>query len=329
VTVSIVDDTVNTAPFVRHQVRPPSRPRRPRSIRGGHVSVGVLADWRDAESDPVVVEALDPIASVDGAGALAITAPNQPGPLEVKYKVDDGRGGSTEAKAALGVLGDSDRAVPPTAQADVVRAIVGKPVQLQPLGNDLPGADPTDPTARLRLAAEVRGPAGLMIDTNVETGVVTVTGAAPGSHLLTYAAQVGSAVGAGGSGSTSCRRTDRRRPAGRRPRRRDRARPGPGHHRRARQRLQPALGRARHPVGRDHRVVGARLGHPGPLAARAGNRAAAGRAPPNAAASWSTPSADGTRTAAGESRLCRRPRRPPRSCRPSSTTKPPCAGATS
>ena len=196
VTARIVDDTVNTAPFVRTSQATLATAKTP-VIRGGHVSVGVKADWRDAESDPVVIESLDQIASVDGGGALAIVAPNQPGPLEVKYKVDDGRGGSTEAKASLIVLGDSDRPVPPTAQADVIRAVVGKPVQLQPLGNDLPGADPTDPTARLRLAAEVRGPAGLMIDTNVETGVVTITGAAPGSHLLTYAAQVGSAVGAG------------------------------------------------------------------------------------------------------------------------------------
>ena len=196
VTATIVDESVNTAPYVRTNQATIATAKTP-VIRGGHVSVGVKADWRDAENDPVVIESLDQSASVDGGGALAITAPNQPGPVDVKYKVEDGRGGSTEAKASVIVLGDADRPVPPVAQADVIRAVVGKPVQLQPLGNDLPGADPTDPTARLRLAAEVRGPAGLMIDTNVETGVVTITGSAPGSHLLTYAAQVGSAVGAG------------------------------------------------------------------------------------------------------------------------------------
>ena len=196
VTVTIVDDSVNTAPYVRQGQAVITSTKTP-VVAGGHVSVGVLADWRDAESDPVVVEALDPSSSVDGAGALAITAPNQKGLFDVKYRVDDGRGGRTEAKVTVTVLDDTDRAVAPVAQADVVRAVVGKPVQVQPLGNDIPGADPSDPTARMRLAADVRGPTGLMIDTNLETGVVTVTGAAPGSHLLTYAAQVGSGVGAG------------------------------------------------------------------------------------------------------------------------------------
>ena len=196
VTVTIVDDTVNTAPYIRQGQAAITSTKTP-VVVGGRVSVGVLADWRDAESDPVVVEALDPSSSVDGAGALAISAPNQKGPFDVKYRVDDGRGGRTESKVTVTVLGDTDRAVAPVAQADVVRAVVGKPVQVQPLGNDIPGADPSDPTARMRLAADVRGPTGLMIDTNLETGVVTVTGAAPGSHLLTYAAQVGSGVGAG------------------------------------------------------------------------------------------------------------------------------------
>ncbi len=196
VTLSIVGDEVNTAPHVRPGQARLSATRTPVN-RGGYAAVAVLADWRDEENDPLVVEALDPGSSVDAAGALGITAGQTPGAQERRYRVDDGRGGSTEAKAAIQVLGPADRAVPPVAQADVVRAVVGKPVQVQPLGNDLPGADPIEPGARLRLAAEIRGPAALHLDSNLETGVVTVTGTTPGSYLLTYAAQIGSAVGAG------------------------------------------------------------------------------------------------------------------------------------
>ena len=196
VTLRIADDAINTAPHLRQGTARLASTRTPVN-RGGSVAVAVLADWRDDENDPLVVEALDAGASVDAAGALAVTAGQAPGNQDVRYRVDDGRGGRTEAKAAIAVLGPSDRAVPPVAQADVVRAVTGKPVQLQPLGNDIPGADPLEPSARMRLAAEVRGPTSLELDTNLETGVVTVTGSAPGSYLLTYAAQVGSAVAAG------------------------------------------------------------------------------------------------------------------------------------
>jgi len=149
VTVTIVDDTVNTAPYIRQGQAAITSTKTP-VVVGGRVSVGVLADWRDAESDPVVVEALDPSSSVDGAGALAISAPNQKGPFDVKYRVDDGRGGRTESKVTVTVLGDTDRAVAPVAQADVVRAVVGKPVQVQPLATTSPA--PTRPTRPLGCA---------------------------------------------------------------------------------------------------------------------------------------------------------------------------------
>ncbi len=92
---------------------------------------------------------------------------------------------------------DETKAVPPRTQPDVLRGVVGKPVQLQPLGNDIAGADPTDPQARMRLAQAVRGPGQLTIDTNLDTNVLTVTGQSPGTTTITYAAQVGSGVSVG------------------------------------------------------------------------------------------------------------------------------------
>jgi len=197
VTVRVVGDDVNTAPRLRGgQRKLASGPYA--AVTGGSVKVGVIADWRDAESDPIQVSALDPTTTgVDGSGALTTKVQGKPGQQVVEYAVEDGRGGRAESSLSLDVLGDRDRAVPPRTQPDVLRGVVGKPVQLQPLGNDVPGADPTDPAARLRLASEVKGPGQLTIDTNTATGVLTVTGATPGTSTISYAAQSGSAVSVG------------------------------------------------------------------------------------------------------------------------------------
>ena len=61
------------------------------------------------------------------------------------------------------------------------RGEVDKPVTIRPLDNDLPGADPTSPTARLELAGEVVAPDGTTATTDVKTGVITLTAGAPGT----------------------------------------------------------------------------------------------------------------------------------------------------
>ena len=194
VVVHVVDDSVNSPPFVRGGQAKLAQAKYP-VVRNGHVTVGVVADWRDGENDPLSVDSPDPAVSVDPSGALGVTAPDNPGTFPVKYSVGDGHGASAEGQANVTVLTDDARAEPPQTQPDVVRAVVGKPVQVQPLGNDVPGADPTDPGARMRLASDVRGPGALVIDSNLDTNVLTVTGSAQGTFLVTYAAQVGSAVG--------------------------------------------------------------------------------------------------------------------------------------
>ena len=196
VVVHVVDDSVNSPPFVRGGQAKLAQAKYP-VVRNGHVTVGVVADWRDGENDPLSVDSPDPAVSVDPSGALGVTAPDNPGTFPVKYSVGDGHGASAEGQANVTVLTDDARAEPPQTQPDVVRAVVGKPVQVQPLGNDVPGADPTDPGARMRLASDVRGPGALVIDSNLDTNVLTVTGSAQGTFLVTYAAQVGSAVAAG------------------------------------------------------------------------------------------------------------------------------------
>ncbi|WP_345505573.1 Ig-like domain-containing protein [Terrabacter aeriphilus] len=198
VTVRVVGDDVNSPPRLRTGQARLARAKYP-VVASGSVRVGVIADWRDAENDPIQVAALDPAGTgVDGSGALTVKAKADQGDQVVEYQVDDGRGGTAKDSVTLDVLGEQDsKAVPPRTQPDVLRAVVGKPVQLQPLGNDIAGADPTDPEARMRLAQEVKGPGQLTIDTNLDTSVLTVTGQTPGTSTITYAAQVGSGVSVG------------------------------------------------------------------------------------------------------------------------------------
>ncbi|WP_404389960.1 Ig-like domain-containing protein [Humibacillus xanthopallidus] len=198
VTVKVVGSGVNTPPKLRAGQGKLATSTYP-VVAGNPVRVGVVADWRDAENDPIQVAAGDPVTTgVDGSGALTIKARSEKGQQVVDYVVDDGRGASTPSTVTLDVLSeDETKAVPPRTQPDVLRGVVGKPVQLQPLGNDIAGADPTDPQARMRLAQAVRGPGQLTIDTNLDTNVLTVTGQSPGTTTITYAAQVGSGVSVG------------------------------------------------------------------------------------------------------------------------------------
>ncbi|HET8594844.1 MAG TPA: fibronectin type III domain-containing protein, partial [Intrasporangium sp.] len=196
VTVEVVGPEVNTPPKLREGSAQLAKTRYP-VVRNGQVRVGVIADWRDGENDPLQIQPVDQSVGVDAAGTMTVRAGDRAGEQEVGYVVDDSHGGSAKGTAALTVLGDDDKPVAPRTQPDVIRGVVGKPVQLQPLGNDVPGADPTDPEARLRLATDVQGPGSLVIDTNTDTGVLTVTGQTAGTSTLTYAAQSGSGVAVG------------------------------------------------------------------------------------------------------------------------------------
>ena len=163
---------------------------------GKLLPVQVIGDWRDRESDTVTVEATAKGSSVDGLGRLNLLAPLKGGQQTVEYAVSDSRD-QTTGRVNLLVLDGNDKLRAPGTRADVVRGVVGKPLQLEPLGNDIAGADPTEPDAKMRLSREVPSQGPLTIDTNLDTGVVTITGSAPGHYELTYGAQVGAGVSAG------------------------------------------------------------------------------------------------------------------------------------
>ena len=195
VRVTLASDSENTAPQLRPGKATLANTQYPVNA-GRLLPVQVIGDWRDRESDTVTVEATEEGSSVDGLGRLNVLAPLETGPRSVKYAVSDGRG-QTPGRVNLSVLGRDDRYRPPATQPDVVRGVVGKPLQIEPLGNDVAGADPAEPDAKLRLSRAIPSQGSLTVDTSLDTGVVTITGASAGTFELTYGAQVGAGVDAG------------------------------------------------------------------------------------------------------------------------------------
>ena len=135
--------------------------------------------------------------SVTSGGAIAYTAPQATSALTVAihYAASDGIV-LTPVPATLTVsvlAASSTQLRAPQAEPDVAQAIVGMPVTIQPLGNDLAGADPTNPQAHLTLAAPVTAVPGAAVSTDLRTGTVTFTAQRPGPFFLTYQAAYGAA----------------------------------------------------------------------------------------------------------------------------------------
>ena len=197
VKVTIVPDAVNNAPFLREGQAKLAKSAYP-VLAGKRLAVPVIADWRDPESDPVLATVEGERLSVDGQGRLAYLAAPEAGKTDIDYVADDGRGGRTRGAVPVEVIALTEtRARPPVTQPDVIRGVVGKSLQIEPLGNDIAGADPSDPDDTMHLAGEVRATGALTADTNLDTGVVTVTPSGPGTFELSYAAQVGGGVAPG------------------------------------------------------------------------------------------------------------------------------------
>ncbi|GIL34755.1 Ig-like domain-containing protein [Phycicoccus sp. DTK01] len=198
VTVRVVGDDVNSPPQLRRGGAELAQRQYP-VIAGKRLSVPVLADWRDPENDTLAARADVEGAVVDGGGRVTVTAPGEEGRQPIGYVVSDGRGGETRGSVNARVLstnGDSTFVAPRT-QPDAVRGVVGKPLQVEPLGNDIAGADPGEPDASLRLRSEVRPVGPLQVDTDLATGTVTVTGNAPGTFELSYSAVTGAGAAPG------------------------------------------------------------------------------------------------------------------------------------
>ncbi|MGH3292745.1 MAG: Ig-like domain-containing protein, partial [Trebonia sp.] len=194
----------NMAPALRPGYQPPSLS----VASGGTLVIPVIGDWRDFDGDPLYIDSgavtsSAGSAAVTSGGALSFTAPQTAGgeTVRIGYGVSDGRVTTpTKATFTVSVLGaSSTRFVAPVAEPDAAQAVVGSPITIQPLANDLPGVDPTNQNAQLTLAAPVPAVTGASVSTDMATGTVAFTAQHPGDFFLTYTDAYGAAPTAGGT----------------------------------------------------------------------------------------------------------------------------------
>ncbi|HEY1821012.1 MAG TPA: fibronectin type III domain-containing protein [Trebonia sp.] len=194
----------NSAPALKQNYQPPSLS----VAAGGTLVVPVIGDWRDADGDSLYIDGDSVSASAGSAavttgGALSFTAPGTKADetVTLAYGVSDGRVAKpTMATLKVSVLGSSSSTfVPPVAEPDAAQAVAGAPVTLGPLANDLPGVDPTNPQAKLRLAAPLSPVDGATISTDLADGTVTFIAQRAGDYFLSYTDAYGAAPTAKGT----------------------------------------------------------------------------------------------------------------------------------
>lgn len=195
VTIDIKGPDQNGKPYLREGAKSPTY-----SVPSfGTLNIAPLGDWRDPESDPVLlVDAAsdgEPVPTTPD-GRLEYTAGGQPSEVRKKigYRVADVPGNEASRDVNVTVLGEKAMiGGHPVANPDSVRGEVGKPIVIRPLANDLPGSDPRTPDARLVLGGDIAAKANLKVSTDQRSGLVTVTATRPGPYFLDYVAAYGSA----------------------------------------------------------------------------------------------------------------------------------------
>ncbi len=203
VSVDVRDGIENEAPELREGYQKPVY----RVPHGGALAVPVLADWRDDRDGDTLL--LDSARAVGGAetgaaarttadGRIRFTAPttavDRAQTVRVEFAVTDGRSAPVKKSLSFQVQAPKDQdTFPPSAEPDVVRGEVGKPIKIRPLLNDLPGSDPDTPNAELSLGGKVPQQPGAKVVSDLESGELTFTGDRPGTYFLTYDAGYGNA----------------------------------------------------------------------------------------------------------------------------------------
>ncbi|WP_104092068.1 Ig-like domain-containing protein [Arthrobacter sp. GMC3] len=176
---------------VNVRVVPPSENSPPESLRdstmvveqGQTMSQNVLSDWIDPDGDDIFLT--DAVS--DDKSAVIKTSPNG----ELKY-TDDGENaglktmtitvsdGQATTEHQIKVNVKIGGTVPPVANADFFRAVVGQPIVLSPLKND---QDPAGGALRL---ASVSKPVNATVSKIADNGTVTFTATTPGPVYLDY-----------------------------------------------------------------------------------------------------------------------------------------------
>jgi hypothetical protein len=203
VDVSVRGGQDNEPPELRKGYQKPTY----RVPHGGALAVPVLADWRDdRDGDTLLLDSARAVGG-DETGASARTtadgrirfsaptiAADGPQLVRVDFAVTDGRSAPVRTSLTFQVQAPKDQdTFPPTAQPDVVRGEVGKPIKIRPLLNDLPGSDPNSADAELSLGGKVPQQPGAKVVSDLDAGQVTFTGDAPGTYFLSYDAGYGNA----------------------------------------------------------------------------------------------------------------------------------------
>ncbi|MET0526670.1 MAG: Ig-like domain-containing protein [Nocardioides sp.] len=170
---------------------------------GGTIDVPVLPDWRDPrDGDPVSTVSAALVGGgaasgdsrVTASGAVRFHAPRQGGQVQVEYGVSDGLGPPVMQTLDFRVQQPGDNEpVAPTAEPDVIAGETGKPIEIRPLANDLPGADSFTPEAVLTLAGKVGNVPGAEVTTNLAKGTITLRSETAQTYFLDYQAAYGSA----------------------------------------------------------------------------------------------------------------------------------------
>ena len=174
---------------------------------GGSIAVPVLADWRDDnDGDTLLLDSAQAVGGADtGAvarttadGRIRFSAPTSQTDgaqlVRVEYGVTDGRSDAVKKSISFQVQAPKDqKTFAPSAEPDVVRGEVGKPIKIRPLLNDLPGSDPNAPDAELALGGEVPEQPDAKIVSDLDLGQLTFTGNRAGTYFLNYDAAYGNA----------------------------------------------------------------------------------------------------------------------------------------
>lgn len=174
---------------------------------GGSLAVPVISDWRDdADGDTLMLDSAQAVGGEESGararttadGRIRFSAPTGPADgqqlVRVEYAVTDGNSGPVRKSLSFQVQAPKDQnSFAPSAEPDVVRGEVGKPIKIRPLLNDLPGSDPNAPDAELSLAAKVPQQPNVKVVSDLDAGQLTVTAERAGTYFLSYDAGYGDA----------------------------------------------------------------------------------------------------------------------------------------
>ncbi|GAA5112530.1 Ig-like domain-containing protein [Alloalcanivorax gelatiniphagus] len=173
----------------------------------GSLAVPVLSDWRDdGDGDTLLLDSATAVggeqtgarARATADGRIRFQAPTGRAEgqqvVRVEFAVTDGRSAPVRKSMTFQVQAPKDqKSFAPSAEPDVVRGEVGKPIKIRPLLNDLPGSDPNDPDAELSLGGKVPQQPGVKVVSDLDTGQLAVTADRAGTYFLNYDAGYGNA----------------------------------------------------------------------------------------------------------------------------------------